>query len=149
MIEMAKPRLTWVETPRTIPSFTPMAAIWPQDEIPHGSVSGCPIWTPSSVKMAGCIVALALTSATLPITQCGVQSTAMHSTSLRRPELAARSTGSHCGGHATAWLIFASLTLGVVMCGMKAVQKAAATPMRTSALVLEGPFLACRLNEGA
>ena len=61
----------------------------------------------------------------------------------------ARSTGSHCGGHATAWLIFASLTLGVVMCGMKAVQKAAATPMRTSALVLEGPFCACRLNEGA
>ena len=47
----------------------------------------------------------------------------------------ARSTGSHCGGHALGWLASASLvaTMGLVMCEMKAGQKAAATPMRTSA----------------
>ena len=50
----------------------------------------------------------------------------------------ARSTGSHCVGHATGWLASASLfaTMGVIMCGVKA-QKAAATPMRTSARKLE------------
>jgi hypothetical protein len=54
--------------------------------------------------------------------------------------LAARSTGSHCGGHATAWLASASLlaTLGFVVCGVKA-QKAA-TPMRMSARKLEAFF---------
>ena len=48
--------------------------------------------------------------------------------------LAARSTGSHCGGHATGWLASASLlaTLDSVMCGRKAARKAVATPMRTS-----------------
>ena len=51
---------------------------------------------------------------------------------------AARSTGSHCGGHATGWLASASLLaiLGFIMCGVKA-QKAAAPPMRTSARKLE------------
>ena len=51
-------------------------------------------------------------------------------------ELVARSTDSHCGGHAFwGWLASASLvaTMGLVMCEMKAGQKAAATPMRTSA----------------
>ena len=45
----------------------------------------------------------------------------------------ARITGSHCGGQ--AWSISASslATLGFVMCETKAAQKAAATPMRTSA----------------
>ena len=48
---------------------------------------------------------------------------------------AARSTGSHCGGTATGWLASANLlaTLDLVMCGVKAAWKAAATPMRTSA----------------
>ena len=49
----------------------------------------------------------------------------------------ARITGSHCGGQ--AWSISASslATLGFVMCETKAAQKAAATPMRTSARKLE------------
>ena len=47
----------------------------------------------------------------------------------------ARRSGSHCGGNATGCSASASLlaTLGLVMCGMTAAQKAAATPMRTSA----------------
>ena len=47
----------------------------------------------------------------------------------------ARRNGSHCGGNATGCSASASLlaTLGLVMCGMTAAQKAAATPMRTSA----------------
>eukprot|EP00964_Phaeocystis_antarctica_P061476 scaffold36749_cov71-Phaeocystis_antarctica.AAC.1 len=50
-------------------------------------------------------------------------------------EAVARSNGSHCGGHATRCSASASLlaTLGLLMCGMTAAQKAAATPMRTSA----------------
>ena len=55
----------------------------------------------------------------------------------------ARSTGSHCGGHARGCSTSASLlaTLGLVMCGMKAVKKAAATPMRKSAWKREAcPF---------
>ena len=48
--------------------------------------------------------------------------------------IAPRSTGSHCGGHATGCSTSASLlaTLSLVMCGMKAVKKAAATPMKKS-----------------
>ena len=42
-----KPNLIRVETPRTIPSTTPRAAIWSQDVVPSGPVStGCPIWSP-------------------------------------------------------------------------------------------------------
>ena len=54
--------------------------------------------------------------------------------------MAARSTGSHCGGHATGWLASASFlaTLGFIMCEVKA-HKAAVTPMRTSARKLEAP----------
>jgi len=57
---------------------------------------------------------------------------------------AARSTGSHCGGHAMGWLASTSLlaTQGGVMCGMNAAQKAAATPTRTSARKLEASFFA-------
>ena len=58
-------------------------------------------------------------------------------------EFAPRSTGSHCGGHATGCSTSATLlaTLGLVMCGMKAVKKAAATPMRKSAWKCEAcPF---------
>ena len=58
----------------------------------------------------------------------------------------ARTTGSHCGGGtATGWLVCASLlaTLGLVMCGRKAVRKAAATPMRTSTRKREASFFAC------
>ena len=62
----------------------------------------------------------------------------------------ARSTGSsHCGGQANAgWLAPASLvaTLGFVMCGWKAAQKAAATPMKMSAWKLYASFLAYRLR---
>ena len=41
--------------------------------------------------------------------------------------------------------------LGFVMCGLKAAQRAAATPMRTSARKLEAACFACRLrcSEGA
>ena len=55
----------------------------------------------------------------------------------------ARSTGSHCSGQATGcWLTSASLlaTMGFVMCGMEAAQKAAATLTRTSARELEASF---------
>ena len=62
----------------------------------------------------------------------------------------ARSTGSsHCGGQANAgWLAPASLlaTLGFVMCGWKAAQKAAATPMKMSVWKLYASFLAYRLR---
>ena len=59
---------------------------------------------------------------------------------------AARSTGSHCGGHATGWLTSTSLlaTLGVVVCGMKATLKRAAMPMRTR--VVEAWFLSWLRN---
>ena len=59
--------------------------------------------------------------------------------------LAARITGSHCGGHAAGWLASASLlaTLDSVMCGRKAAQKAAATPRRTSTRKLGACFFAC------
>tara|TARA_B100000767_G_scaffold262381_1_gene274976 strand:+ start:329 stop:529 length:201 start_codon:yes stop_codon:yes gene_type:complete len=45
----------------------------------------------------------------------------------------------------SGWSSFASpfATLGFVMCGMKAAQKAAATPMRTSARKREASFFAC------
>ena len=54
----------------------------------------------------------------------------------------ARSTGSHCGGHAAGCSASASLlaTLGLVMCGMTA---AAAMPTRTSARKREACFFAC------
>ena len=63
-------------------------------------------------------------------------------------EALAKSTGSHCGGTATGWLASATLfaTLGLVMCGVKAAQKAAATPMRTSARKPEASFFACRFE---
>ena len=67
-------------------------------------------------------------------------------------ELEARSTGSHCGGHVTGWLTSARLlaTLGLVVFGTKATQKAAATLMRTSARKLEAASLfACRLRWGS
>ena len=55
-----------------------------------------------------------------------------------------KSTGSHCGGTATGWLTSANLlaTLDLVMCGVKAAWKAAATPMRTSARKPGAPFFA-------
>ena len=59
--------------------------------------------------------------------------------------LEARSTGSHCGGQTTGWSTSASLLArqGFVVFGMKAAQKAAATPMRTSARKREASFFAC------
>ena len=59
----------------------------------------------------------------------------------------ARSTGSHCGGHALGWMAPANLiaTLGLVMCEMKPGQKAAATPMRTSAWKHGASFFATSL----
>jgi hypothetical protein len=59
-------------------------------------------------------------------------------------KLAARSTGSHCGGHATGWLAPASsllAILGFIMCEVMA-QKAVAVPKRTSARKLEALFFA-------
>ena len=55
----------------------------------------------------------------------------------------ARSTGSHCDGHATGWLTSANLlaTLSFVSYMTKAAQKAAATPMRTSVRKLEAASL--------
>ena len=134
MIGTEKPSSVWVETPRTIPSSTPKEAISSQDLVPNGPVStGCPIWTPSSVTMAGTIEAVAEKLFTSPITQCGTQAATVERR--RSSELEARSTGSHCGGLTTAWSASASLlaTQGFVVFGMKAAQKAAATPMRTSA----------------
>ena len=58
--------------------------------------------------------------------------------------LAARSTGSHCGETATGWLVCASL----VVCGRKAVRKAAATPMSTSTRKLEACFFSYGLRRG-
>ena len=56
----------------------------------------------------------------------------------------AKSTGSHCGGHATGWLTSASLlaTLGFAIRGRNATQKPAVTPMRTSARKLEASCFA-------
>ena len=66
--------------------------------------------------------------------------------------MAAKSTGSQCGGTATGWLVCASLlaTLNSVACGGEAVRKAAATPMkRTSTRKLEASFCAAyRLRRG-
>ena len=59
----------------------------------------------------------------------------------------ARSTGNHCGGQ--AWSISASLlaSLDLIMCGTEVAQKAAATPMRTSARKKEGSsFTASAIN---
>jgi hypothetical protein len=66
-------------------------------------------------------------------------------------ELEARSTCIHCGGHTTGWMSSASLlaALGFVMCGLKAAEKAAATPTRTSARKLEASVFACRLRWGS
>ena len=63
---------------------------------------------------------------------------------------AAKTTGSHCGGHASGWLISASslATLVFVVYGLKVAQKAAATPMSTSARKLEAPFFAYRIEMG-
>ena len=64
----------------------------------------------------------------------------------------ARNTGNHCGGGTAAagWLVCASLlaTLGLVMCGRKALRKAAATPMRTSTRKPEASFFAYRRRRG-
>ena len=67
---------------------------------------------------------------------------------LEKAELEARCTGSHCGGLTTAWSASASLlaTQGFVVFGMKAAQKAAATPMRTSARKGELCSFACNLR---
>ena len=146
MIGTEKPISTRVETPRTIPSSTPKEAISSQDVVPSSTVStGCPIWTPSSVTMAGTIEAVAEKFFTLPITQCarGTQATTGVSW-----ELEARSTGSHCGGLTTAWSASASLlaTQGFVVLGMEVAQKAAATPMRTSARKREVCSFAYKLS---
>ena len=146
MIGTEKPSPIRVETPRTIPSSTPKEAISSQDVVPSSTVStGCPIWTPSSVTMAGTIEAVAEKFFTLPITQCarGTQATTGVSW-----ELEARSTGSHCGGLTTAWSASASLlaTQGFVVLGMEVAQKAAATPMRTSARKREVCSFAYKLS---
>ena len=151
MIGTEKPRPIRVETPRTIPSSTPKEAISSQDVVPSGTVStGCPIWTPSSVTMAGTIEAVAEKFFTLPITQCarGTQETTGRLVERVSWELEARSTGSHCGGLTTAWSASASLlaTQGFVVLGMEVAQKAAATPMRTSARKREVCSFAYRLS---
>ena len=58
---------------------------------------------------------------------------------------AARSTGSQCGGHTLGWSVSARLlaTLGLVMRGVKAAQKMAEAPMRTSARKRDAPFAPC------
>ena len=137
------------ETPRTIPSSTPKEAISSQDVLPSGLFStGCPIRTPSSITKAGTIEAVAEKLFTLPITKCGVQAATVERR--RSSELEARSTGSHCGGLTTAWSTSASLLArqGFVVFGMKAAQKAAATPMRTSARKREVCFFAYKLRSG-
>ena len=65
-------------------------------------------------------------------------------------ESLARITGSHCGGQAKGWSTATSLlvTLGSVVCGRKAAQKAVATLMRTSARKLGVSFFAYRLKWG-
>ena len=74
MIETEKPVWMREETPRTIPSSTPRAAIWSQELVPPGDLStGCPIWTPSSVTMAGAIEAVEPKLFMLPaVTQRGM-----------------------------------------------------------------------------
>ena len=73
MIGTEKPESTRVETPRTFPSATPMAATSSQDLVPSSSTStGCPIWTPSSVTRAGAIEAVDMNLFELPAAQCGV-----------------------------------------------------------------------------
>ena len=149
MIGTEKPSKIREETPRTIPSSAPKEAISSQDVVPSGPVStGCPIWTPSSVTMAGIIEAVAEKLITLPITKCGVQAATVERR--RSSELEARSTGSHCGGLTTAWSTSASLlaTQGFVVFGMKAAQKAVATPMRTSAWKREVCSFAYKLRSG-
>ena len=72
-----------------------MEAIWSQLALPPVAFStGCPIWTPSSVTIAGNIEAVAGNAFTLvATTQCGVQDELAASALL---ELEARSTSSHC-----------------------------------------------------
>jgi hypothetical protein len=75
-----------------------MEATWSHIALPPVAVStGCPICTPSSVTIAGNIVAVAGKSFTLvPTTQCGVQDELASRALL---ELEAKSTStSHCGG---------------------------------------------------
>ena len=59
---------------------------------------------------------------------------------------AVRSTGNHCGGHAAGWSASSASLLaalgGVVMCGVNAAQKTAATPMRTGRRRLRVGFFA-------
>ena len=148
MIGTEKPVSMWEETPRTIPSATPMAATSSQDLLPSDCTStGCPIWTPSSVTKAGTIEAEPEKRFTLPFTQCGVQAAARRLVERASRELEARSTGSHCGGQTTGWSTSASL-LATQGFGMKAAQKAAATPMRTSARELDACVFAYRLRSG-
>ena len=56
----------------------------------------------------------------------------------------ARSTGSQRGGHTSVWSVSARLlaTLGLVMSWVKAAQKVAEAPMRTSARKRDAPFFA-------
>jgi hypothetical protein len=65
-------------------------------------------------------------------------------------ELEARSTGSHSGGQTMGWSTSANLLAaqGLAVFEMKAAQKVAATPMRTSARELEACFFAYRLRSG-
>ena len=86
---------------------------------------------------------------TSPTTQCGLQAAARRVVE-RALWVEARSTGSHCGGQTTGWSTSASLlaTQGFAVFGMKAAQKAAATPMRTNARDLDACFFAYRLRSG-
>ena len=145
MIGTEKPVSMREETPRTIPSATPMAATSSQDLLPSdGTSTGCPICTPSSVTKAGVIEAVSEKPFTLPSTQCGTQAAASRLVERASRELEARSTGSHCGGQTTGWSTSASLlaTQGFVVFGMKAAQKAATMQMRTSARELNACFFA-------
>ena len=92
--------------------------------------------------MAGTIEAASSNMFTLPVTKCGGLVQELPARALLEPE--ARSTGSHCGGQATACSTSASLLAaqGFKVFGMKA--KAAATPTRTtSARELDTCFVAC------
>ena len=63
--------------------------------------------------------------------------------------LEARNTGSHCGRHATGWLLDCLfILLGAVVSEMRSAQKTEAKPMRTSARKLNPPLIACSLRKG-
>ena len=92
---------------------------------------GYPFGTPSKDTMAGIIEAEAVCDSSLfSRTTKGESLQGPDGSSASRSKLVgevgyareARSTGSHCGGHATGCSASASLlaTLGLVMCGMTA-----------------------------